>query len=221
MDTSDKVLSDLGGKIFFYAIANCLENGEISKDDNIEEIKKVVLSKMPMFLDNLSFKFIYTDSLEKAIKLLLKQKLYDEAIIIAMTCIEHMLNYFYGEYFERRIKMSTSNINDLLKSTSTADKIGALYLLSFSEEFPNQLYSQIIELNKRRNYFVHYKPPKVKLDDWDKYDKKDDESKRIALTAPKVIDNLAVFLQEKSNELYESNVIAQEIFNEISHLQDS
>ena len=202
-------------KVLMSAIVNCLEAGLISKDDSIEKIKEIIYSKKVLDPDNLFIQITYVDSLKSSIELLLSHNAYDEAIILAMTCVEHMLNYFYGEYFERIVAMSNRKIDDLLKGTKVSEKIGALYLLTFRESFPQQLESDILALNKKRNDFIHYKTPKIAIDEWDVKSKKDDETVKIASSALDLIEKLKAFLSNKEDEIYDSNQIAQEIFERL------
>lgn len=202
-------------RILMSAITNCLEDGLISKDDSIEKVKEIIYSKKVLDPDKLFIQITYVDSLKSSIELLLNHNAYEEAIILAMTCVEHMLNYFYGEYFERIVSMSNRKIDDLLKGTKVSEKIGALYFLTFREAFPQQLESDILNLNKKRNDFIHYKTPKISIDEWDEKSKKDDETVKIASSALDLIEKLKAFLSTKEDEIYGSNQTAQEIFEKL------
>lgn len=202
-------------KILMSAIVSGLDEGLISKDDSIEKIKEIIYSEKVLNPDNIFIQITYVDSLKSSIELLLGHNAYEEAIILAMTCIEHMLNYFYGEYFERIVSMSNRKIDDLLKGAKVSEKIGALYLVTFREPFPQQLESDILALNKKRNDFIHYKTPKIAIDEWDEKSKKDDETVKIASSALDLIEKLKEFLRTKEDEIYDSNQIAQEIFEKL------
>ncbi len=215
MKETNNIKKRVFNRILMSAIINCLEEGLISKDDSIEKIKEIIYSEKVLDPDNLFIQITYVDSLKASIELLLNHNAYDEAIILAMTCIEHMLNYFYGEYFERIVAMSNRKIDDLLKGTKVSEKIGALYLVTFREAFPQQLESDILALNKKRNDFIHYKTPKISIDDWDEKSKRDDETVKIALSSLELIEKLTEFLRTKEDEIYDSNQIAQEIFEKL------
>lgn len=196
-------------------IADCLENGKITQQDTLEKVKTIIYSKECFNPDNLGLIFTHTDSIKKSIELLLHNEYYNEAIVLAMTCIEHELNSFYAQYFDRILKMSNAKKEGMLKSNNTAEKTGGLYLAVFKEDFPQNLSAEIMALNKKRNDFIHYKSPIVLIDSLDKDLKIDNEIKLVAQKALNTIKTLEEFIMEKEMILYPNHVIAKNIFNRI------
>ncbi len=108
MDVLKKAKDIITNKILFATIVQYIEDGKITAADSIDTIIEILYPAIVENIDNIDVKFIYTDSLLKSTNILLEQKMYNESIIMAMTCIEHMLNGFYGEYFERNVQMSNT-----------------------------------------------------------------------------------------------------------------
>lgn len=202
-------------------IADCLETGKITPNDSLERIKSTIYSEECFNPDKLGLMFIHTDSLKESIELLLSNAYYNEAIVLAMTCIEHTLNSFYAQYFDRVLKMSNTKKEGMLKANNVSEKVGGLYLAIFKESFPQNLNSDIMLLNKKRNEFVHYKSPIVLLDDFDEMCMKDNEIEKAAHASLPTIDALEDFILEKEMILYPNQVTAQNIFNRIKEEENN
>ena len=93
--------------------------------------------------------------------------------------------------FDRVLKMSNTKIEGMLKANNVSEKVGGLYLAIFKESFPQNLNSDIMLLNKKRNEFVHYKSPIVLLDDFDERCMKDNEIEKAAHASLPTIDSLS------------------------------
>ena len=87
MKETNDIKKRVFNRILMSAIVNCLESGLISKDDSIEKIKEIIYSEKVLDPDNLFIQITYVDSLKSSIELLLSHNSYDEAIILAMTCV--------------------------------------------------------------------------------------------------------------------------------------
>ena len=196
-------------------ISECIEEGVISKDDDLINIKKIVYDRCSSSVDRITFKFIHTDSLENSVKLEIEHQNYQQAILLATTCIEHLLNDFYGRYYECVCKMSNSKIIDILKANGISEKTGGLFLITFNKQFPVDIEQQISLLKKKRNEFAHYKPKKIHIDSLDDDMQKDMEIEVIAKDSILVIESLKKFLSKMEEELYPENLVAKEIFEKI------
>lgn len=196
-------------------INECIEEGVISKYDNLSRIKEIVYDRYSSSVDRITFKFIHTDSIENSVKLEIEHQNYQQAILLATTCIEHLLNDFYGQYYECVCKMSNSKINDVLKANGISEKIGGLFLITFNKQFPIDIEQQINLLKKKRNEFAHYKPKRIQIDSLDDNMQKDVEIQTIAKDSISVIENLKNFLSKMEDELYPENLLAKEIFKKI------
>ena len=203
-------------KYLYSVIIYCLKTNRIQYTDNIESIMKTVYSDeiWPSVFDKLGLCIDYTESLEKSINLELEHEQYYAAIILAMTCVEHLLNEFYKEYLEEEYEMSNAQIESLLKSNSTSEKISGLFVVTFNREFSAPIKGEILDLNKKRNGFIHYK---MKYMSWDEVDndKSDVEIKKIALDSPLLITKLRAYLEEINKELYPIRNQAKDIFDKI------
>lgn len=196
-------------------ISECIEEGVISKDDDLTNIKKIVYDRYSSSVDRITFKFIHTDSLENSVKLEIEHQNYQQAILLATTCVEHLLNDFYGQYYECVCKMSNRKIIDILKANGISEKTGGLFLITFNKQFPVDVEQQISLLKKKRNEFAHYKPKKIHIDSLDDDMQKDEDIKAIAKDSILIIENLKNFLSEMEEELYPENLVAKEIFEKI------
>ena len=196
-------------------ISECIEEGVISKDDDLINIKKIVYDRCSSSVDRITFKFIHTDSLENSVKLEIEHQNYQQAILLATTCVEHLLNDFYGQYYECVCKMSNSKIIDILKANGISEKTGGLFLITFNKQFPVDIEQQISLLKKKRNEFAHYKPKKIHIDSLDDDMQKDMEIEVIAKDSILVIESLKNFLSKMEEELYPENLVAKEIFEKI------
>lgn len=196
-------------------ISECIEEGVISKDDDLINIKKIVYDRCSSSVDRITFKFIHTDSLENSVKLEIEHQNYQQAILLATTCVEHLLNDFYGQYYECVCKMSNSKIIDILKANGISEKTGGLFLITFNKQFPVDIEQQISLLKKKRNEFAHYKPKKIHIDSLDDDMQKDMEIEVIAKDSILVIESLKKFLSKMEEELYPENLVAKEIFEKI------
>ena len=202
-------------------IENCLENGEFAQNDSLEKIKNIVYSDEYFKPDNLGFVFTHVDSLKESIAILLNNKHYNEAIVLAMTCIEHELNSFYAHYFDHILNMSNAKKEGIIKSNNISEKIGGLFLAVFNENFPDKLSANIMNLNQKRNAFIHYKSPVISLDNVDNNCIKDDEIENTALASLTTINELEIFITEKEMALFPNKSIAQEIFNRIKEEENN
>ena len=196
-------------------ISECIREGTISKDDDLTHIKEIVYGRCSSSIDRVMFKFIHTDSLEKSVKLEIEHENYQQAILLATTCVEHLLNDFYGQYYECVCKMSNSKIIDILKANGISEKTGGLFLITFNKQFPVDIEQQISLLKKKRNEFAHYKPKKIHIDSLDDDMQKDMEIEVIAKDSILVIESLKKFLSKMEEELYPENLVAKEIFEKI------
>ena len=196
-------------------LSECIEEGVISKDDDLINIKKIVYDRCSSSVDRITFKFIHTDSLENSVKLEIEHQNYQQAILLATTCVEHLLNDFYGQYYECVCKMSNSKIIDILKANGISEKTGGLFLITFNKQFPVDIEQQISLLKKKRNEFAHYKPKKIHIDSLDDDMQKDMEIEVIAKDSILVIESLKKFLSKMEEELYPENLVAKEIFEKI------
>lgn len=208
-------------KYLYSVIIYCLKANIIRYTDNIENIMKTVYSDeiWTSVFDKLGFCIDYTESLEKSIHLELEHKQYYAATILAMTCIEHLLNEFYKEYLEEKYEMSNAQIESLLKSNSTSEKVGGLFVVTFNREFSAPIKGEILNLNKKRNSFIHYK---MKYMSWDEVDndKSDIEIKKIALESPLLITKLREYLEGINKELYPIRNQAKDIFDKIKSTKE-
>ena len=196
-------------------ISECIEEGVISKDDDLINIKKIVYDRYSSSVDRITFKFIHTDSLENSVKLEIEHQNYQQAILLATTCVEHLLNDFYGQYYECVCKMSNRKIIDILKANGISEKTGGLFLITFNKQFPVDIEQQISLLKKKRNEFAHYKPKKIHIDSLDDDMQKDEDIKGIPKDSILIIENLKNFLSKMEEELYPENLVAKEIFEKI------
>ena len=196
-------------------ISECIREGAISKDDDLTHIKEIVYGRYSSSIDRVMFKFIHTDSLENSVKLEIEHENYQQAILLATTCVEHLLNDFYGQYYECVCKMSNSKIIDILKANGISEKTGGLFLITFNKQFPVDIEQQISLLKKKRNEFAHYKPKKIHIDSLDDDMQKDMEIEVIAKDSILVIESLKNFLSKMEEELYPENLVAKEIFEKI------
>ena len=166
-------------------------------------------------VDKIFFQMIYTDSLEKSIKLELDHKYYFQAILLATTCIEHILNDFYWQYYENVCDLSNAKILELLKANGISEKTNGLFSITFNKTFPEDLAYQINLLKSKRNVFVHYKPKRVHIDSLDEDSKSDANIEEIAKSSIGIINNLKTFISNMEAELYPEYIVAQEIYSKI------
>ena len=212
---NDNYISGFVKDYLLSIISECIREGAISKDDDLTHIKEIVYGRYSSSIDRVMFKFIHTDSLENSVKLEIEHENYQQAILLATTCVEHLLNDFYGQYYECVCKMSNSKIIDILKANGISEKTGGLFLITFNKQFPVDIEQQISLLKKKRNEFAHYKPKKIHIDSLDDDMQKDMEIEVIAKDSILVIESLKNFLSKMEEELYPENLVAKEIFEKI------
>lgn len=195
-------------------ISGCLQHGIITAQDDILTIQNAISKELDEFFNNGSFAIVYEDDLLESINIENDHKKYRQAILLATTCIEHLLNEFYGIYYERSGKLSNKKINQSLKANGISEKTGALFEITFGEQFPQDLNQQIAQLKRMRNEFAHYKMKKIPFSEIDHYDD-DAKIKDAALAAPDLIFDLRVFFGEMYQKLYPEELQAEVIFEKL------
>lgn len=208
-----KAFADLAESVVSEIVFSLLEEGEISEEDDVSTIIDAVRNNTDykQFVDEPCLSITYIEELQNSIDLEIKHKYYHQAIVLAVTCIEHILNGFWGRYLSYELDMDNEQINGLLSSNNINAKIGDLYYLTFRKEFPDKLRRKIQDLNKIRNKFVHYK-----------YDIKDDEKdsyeymSKMAKESKVTVNNLIDFLDKKEKELYPNIIKMQKIMKRIN-----
>ncbi len=204
------------GQYFRSFIESYLETGKISKDDPIDKVKSL-LSSDPEYkkrYEDITIVTTFTSGLIDSIQLELTHHHYNQAVILALTYIEHSLNEFYIDYMSNVLNMSNSQLEPLLKCNGISEKISGLFYLTFRENFPSQLKSSIETIKKCRNGFIHYKFHGVPLEEIDS-DKIWENTKDIAQTSPTVLQELDEFLDSMEIKLYPNRKIAQDLVDEI------
>lgn len=213
--TTDKPKSSywLIDRFLLALITKCLEDGQIKETDDLKIIKEILFSDniYTAFIDGVSISVSHIDSLEDSIKLEVQNHNYFQAILLAVTCVEHLLNEFYGRYYECCCNLSNSKINSILKANGISEKVAGLFEITFNEPFPQNLEQQINQMKRKRNEYTHYKPTRILLDDLDNTSYKDEEIKSIALSAISVIEQLKDFITNMETKLYPQDAVAKKI----------
>lgn len=190
-----------------------LEEGKISEEDEVSTIMDAVCNNdiYKQFVEDPCLSITYIDDLKSSIDLEIKHEYFHQVIVLAVMCIEHILNGFFGRYLSYKLNMDDEQINGILSSNNINAKVGDLYYLTFRKEFPEKLRSNIQALNRIRNKFVHYKYG-IKDDEKDTYE----YMSKMAKASKATVNNLIDFIDKREKELYPNIIKKQKIMGKIN-----
>jgi|GEM_PF-5443327 len=100
----------------------------------------------------------YLNDLLEGFDMLMKAEKYELAVVIACTTFEHSINEFYYDFLCRKLDYGSAKIKKIIEKINFVDKFDWFFSLSTNCKFDDKIYAYIVNLNKIRNKFVHYKP---------------------------------------------------------------
>lgn len=208
--------NELSDRFIYYKILYALNVGEITEKDTLKHIRETLFNyeTVQKTSDELLFVTYHIDSIKESVNLELENGYYYQAAILAITCIEHILNSFYKDYFTFELKLSETEIEKML-GVSMKDKTGVLFKIVFRQDFPDDLKSSIIDLNKIRNKFVHYKFKGITLDELDNDYLNEKKVETRILQSVDLITKLEAYLDKFQREINHNIKIAENIYHRI------
>lgn len=194
------------------------EFGHLPIDENvtIDDVSYTVLSEglIDEIIDSIGCRLSIYDELMECIRASLEQNWNYSAILLAGTCIEHIVNEFYIYFMNRKFYVDVTAINSALKSLSLKDKCTWFLKITADLEMSQKILSDILAIYTLRSKIIHYKSYPLSFDDMDNHFTLSDKHDRLIANILPTISELEKFFDLSLLELFPAKRKACEVLSQ-------
>jgi len=198
-------------------------NGVITQQSNKSDIIKA-LSKEGLIQETLNSLYVRTTisgEFEESIEEALSNKRFYVALIMAGTCIEHILNELYYEILSNKYSLEQSETDAALRSLNIRDKCTWFFKIIANEEMNEELVANILSINSIRNSVVHYKDHAQTFEEWCDEDvnimRLINNNKSLLTSLPSIISELKNHCEQTILDLIPDSKNAMEAYEKLKN----
>lgn len=217
MDETDEIMM---GRFFKKLIPNIIEQLlkegkiDISRIDDKNYISDIITENIEDAVESTTINTIDYNSFMKGMRSECENGRPKSAVILAGTCIEHILNHFYQGVLTVKYQLSKEDVSKAISAIGLPDKVSWFFKVITDVEFNEELRQDILSINSIRNKVVHYKPTPSDINfNGGSYMKLNEIIATIDFEKiEKTVQDLEKYLEEAENCLNPETLIALSIY---------